>query len=105
MSTTSNALLAIGYGPLSVPPGSVVDHILVTASGAATGPQPSQSVAPGVPTVTFAGLAPDTYTFSAQAFPASGVGYGTPAAVNLVVVPPVTSVTIQVPSTLSASQP
>jgi hypothetical protein len=103
MSTTQNGVLAISYVSFVAPAGSVVDHILVTAKAAVVSSPPSQSVPPGTTTVTFSNLTPDTYTFTAQAFPASGAGYGTAVSTTLVVTG--TTVTLQVPGTLVATQP
>ena len=36
-------------------------------------------------TVTFSNLTPDTYTFTAQAFPATGAGFASPVTATLVV--------------------
>lgn len=103
MSTTQNAVLTVAYTSFTAPAGSVVDHISVTCVGATTGAQTPQQVAPGTASVTFSNLAPDTYTFTAQAFPATGAGYGSPVSTTLVVVS--TTVTLQIPGTLSATQP
>lgn len=104
MATTQNADLSIAYVDFTAPAGSVVDHIKVTAQGSASGaPVVSQSVAPGTAAVTFTNLAPDTYTFTAQAFSASGAGFGSPVSTTLVV----TSITVvlQIPGSVSAVQP
>ena len=84
------------------PTGSVVDHILVTLTGTNSVNNQSQSVAPSTATVTFSTVAADTYTVSAQAFPATGAGYGT-----AVVSAPVTStgpvtITLSLPASVSA---
>lgn len=104
MSTTQNAVLSIGYVSFTAPAGSVVDHVTVTATAAnpANSP-PNQSVPPGTTSVTFANLTPDTYTFSVQAFPASGPGFG--SAVSTTIVVTGTTVVLQIPGTLSATQP
>jgi hypothetical protein len=104
MPTTQDAQLTIAYVAFTAPPGSVVDHITVTADAAtpANSP-PNQSVPPGTTSVVFSSLTPDTYTFTAQAFPASGPGFGTPVSTTLVVTG--TSVTLQIPGTLTAVQP
>lgn len=105
MSTTQNADLVLSYVSLTAPAGSVVDHIEVsaTATNAANNP-PSQSIPPGQTTVTFASLNPDTYTFSAQAFPATGAGFGAPVTATLTIVSTAT-VTLSVPGTITATQP
>ena len=104
MSTTQNAVLTVAYVSFTAPPGSVVDHVTVTAaaSNPANSP-PNQSVPPGTASVTFNNLTPDTYTFTAQAFPASGPGFGTPVSTTLTVTG--TTVTLQIPGTLTATQP
>ena len=104
MSTTQNAVLTIGYVSFTAPAGSVVDHITVTCAAAnPANNQPAQSIPPGTTSVTFSNLTPDTYTFQAQAFPASGTGFATAVSTTLVVTG--TTVVLQVPGTLSAAQP
>jgi hypothetical protein len=104
MPTTQNAQLTIAYVPFSAPPGSVVDHVTVaaTASNPANNP-PAQSVPGDTTSVTFTNLTPDTYTFVVQAFPQSGPGFGSPVQATLVITG--TSVTLQIPGTLDATQP
>ena len=104
MPSTQNAVLAIGLVPFIAPIGSSVDHITVTAvaSNPANSP-PAQSLPGNATTCTFTNLAPDTYTFSAQSFPSTGAGYGSPVTTTLVVVSD--TVTIQIVGQLSASQP
>lgn len=104
MSNTQDALVAITYVPFQAPMGSTVDHITVSAvaSNTANNP-PSQDVVPGTPTVTFSNLAPDTYTFSAQAMAADGTGFSVPVTVTLTITS--SSVTLQVPGTITATQP
>jgi hypothetical protein len=105
VSTTQNALVGIAYGDLTAAAGSVVDHVLVTATASNPANSPaSQSVAPGTATVTFASLNPDTYTITAQAFPASGAGFGTPVSTTIAITA-VATVTLSVPTSLSATQP
>lgn len=104
MSTTQNAVLTLGYVSFTAPTGSVVDHVTIIAVAAdPTHNPPSQSVPPGTTTVTFSNLAPDTYTFTAQAFPASGPGFGSAVSTTLVVTG--TTVVLQIPGTLTATQP
>ena len=103
MSSTQNGVLTITYTSFTAPAGSVVDHIVVTATGAIVGALPPQSVPPGTTSVTFSNMVPDTYTFTAQAFPATGSGYGTAVSTTLTVV--ATTVTLSVPGALSATQP
>lgn len=104
MATTQNAVLTITYVNFTAPAGSVVDHIMLTAVAAnPANSQPAQSVPPGTATVTFNNLTPDSYTFSAQAFPASGPGFGTPVSTTFTVTG--TTVTLQIPGTLDVSQP
>lgn len=105
--TTQNAALALVYADQAgFPAGSVVDHITVTATAAnpANSPAP-QSVPPGTVQVTFPNLAPDDYTFTAQAFPATGPGFGSPATASLTIVGVSQTVSLSLPATLSASQP
>lgn len=104
MSTTQNAVLTIGYVSFTAPIGSTVDHIEVTATAAnpANSPPP-QSVAPGDTSVTFTNLTPDTYTFTVQAMPASGPGFGTPVSATFTITS--TTVTLQIPGSLDVSQP
>jgi hypothetical protein len=104
MSTTQDADLSLTYGPFTAPAGSVVDHIVVTATASvpANSPPP-QNIAPRTATVTFSNLTPDTYTFTAQAADASGNLFGTPATTTLAIT--ATTVTLQVPSAITATQP
>lgn len=104
MSTTQNAVLDITLGAFTAPTGSVVDHITIVATAAtpANSP-PNQSVPPSTTTVTFSNLTPDTYTFTAQAFPASGPGFGSAVSTTLVVTG--TTVTLQIPVAITATQP
>lgn len=104
MSTTQNAVLSVTYVDFVAPAGSVVDHVTITAtaSNPANSP-PNQSVPPGTASVTFSNLTPDTYTFTAQAFPSSGPGFGSAVSTTLVVTG--TTVTLSIPGTLSATQP
>lgn len=103
-SPLASAVVSVSYAVVDgFPPGSVVDHILVTCVGASTGAQPSQTVPPGTTTATFTALAPDTYTFTAQGFPAAGAGFGTAVSTTLTVTAPAT-VSLNLPSTLSAAQ-
>lgn len=104
MSTTQNAVLSIAYVSFTAPAGSVVDHVTISATAAnpANSP-PNQSVPPGTASVTFSNLTPDTYTFSVQAFPASGPGFGSAVSATLVVTG--TTVTLQIPGTVTATQP
>jgi len=108
ISQTQNAVAAIAYAdsPATYPPGSVVDHIAVTATGSAPGNTTpvSQSVAPGTASVTFASLTPDTYTITAQAFPASGAGYGTPVSASITITA-VSDISLSLPSAITLSQP
>lgn len=104
MSTTENAVLTIDYVAFTAPAGSVVDHIIIAATAENPANSPAnQAVAPGTTSVTFDNLTPDTYTFTAQAFPATGPGYSSPVSTTLVVTS--TSVVLQIPGTLSAVQP
>lgn len=104
MSTTENAVLTWPLVDFIAPAGSVVDHITVTAvaSNPANSP-PDQTVAATATTVTFSNLTPDTYTFTAQSFPATGPGFGTASSTTLVVTG--TTVTLQIVGALSATQP
>ena len=104
MPTTQNAEITIAYVAFTAPPGSVVDHITIIAQASnPANSQPAQSLPPGTTTATFSNLTPDTYTFSCQAFPASGPGFGSAVSTTLVVTG--TSVTLQIPGTLTAVQP
>jgi hypothetical protein len=104
----SNVVLTPTLGPVSgFPAGSAVAALLIVgvANTAANSP-PSQTVPPGATSVTFQNLAADTYAFSATPVDANGnaltaPGYSVPS-VN-VVVPVAQSVTLTVPTSLSAS--
>lgn len=98
-------VISISLVPLTVPAGTVVDHITVTVTGSAAGNTTpvSQSVPAGTTSVTFTSLPADTYTATAQAFPATGAGLGTPATGSFTITEPFT-VTVQVPGALSFQQ-
>lgn len=101
----ANAVLSISFGDVpGFPAGSIVDHVLVTASAVDPANSPAaQSVAPATASVTFANLNADTYTFTAQAFPAAGSGFGAPVSVVFTITAPAT-VSLSLPSDMSASQ-
>jgi len=80
------------------PAGSVVDHVVVTATEAA-GASLTQSVAPGTASVTF-DLTPGTWDISAQGFPAVGAGFGKPAVLSGFVVAVPVTVTLSLPSAI-----
>lgn len=104
MSVTQNAAITITYTNFAAPAGSVVDHITVTCLAAnPANNQTPQSVPAGTTALTFNNLVPDTYTFAAQAFPASGPGFGSAVTTTLVVTG--STVTLQIPGTLDATQP
>lgn len=93
----SNAILTGSYVATDgFPPGSVVDHILATITGAAT-PAQSQAVAPGTTTITFAAVAPDTYNFTVAAMDANNNVFGTPSSGSFTVSAS-TTVTLSLPS-------
>ena len=106
MSVTQNIVVTIVYGDVSgFPPGTVVDSVVVSAIAAVPTNTPvSQSVPQGTASVTFSSLNPDTYTVSAQAVAANGVPIG-PAASAVVTVTSAASVTVSLPSTVTAIQP
>lgn len=106
MPTTQNAVVTVTYASQSgFPAGSIVDHITVvaTASNPANSPAP-QSVPPNTASVTFANLTPDVYTIVAQAFPATGAGWGT-AVSTTITITSIATVSLMLPAALSASQP
>jgi hypothetical protein len=100
-----NALISLVYSVIAgFPAGSVVDHILVTVTGATAGATPlSQKLAPDASSVTFANLPADTYTVTAQGFPAIGAGFGTPAGTTFTITAPAT-VSLSLPATVTAAQ-
>jgi hypothetical protein len=107
MATTQNAVVAITYGDVpGFPADAVVDHITVTA----TPKNPANSnvvlsVAEGVATVTLPNLAPDTWTITAQGFPAAGgAGWGVAASATIVIVSTAT-VSLHLPASLVVTQP
>lgn len=106
MPATQNGAISVAYADVpGFPTGSVVDHITVSAvaSNPANSPA-SQSVAPGTPIVTFVNLPADTYVFSAQAFPATGPGFGTAVTASLTITA-LGTVSLSLPSGLTATQP
>ena len=108
MSTTQNAALSIAYNSVAgFPAGSVVDHINValTAKNNTANTPPAKNVAPGTANVTFTGLAPDTYQIAVQAMPATGSGFGTPASGSITITQVNTTISLSLPSTVTATQP
>jgi hypothetical protein len=101
MTTIASVLI----GPVQFPAGSVVDHIVVSATGSAAGNTTpiTQSVpaqtAEGTVSVTF-DLIPDTYILSAVAVDAAGNEFGAPVTFSKVVTSP--SITLLVPTAISA---
>lgn len=106
MSSTQSAVVNIAYAPVAgFPAGSAVATVDVTAVAANPANSPAdQSVAPETPTVTFLNLQPDTYTISAQAFDANGNGFGSPVSVTITITS-VATVSLNLPSAVTASQP
>lgn len=101
--TMATLTSAISYADTpGFPAGSSVDHVLVNLVDAGSGTVvASQSVAPGTGSVSFANIAPGTYTANAQAFPASGAGYGSAVvSAPFTVAAPVT-VTLSLPSAVT----
>jgi hypothetical protein len=103
MPTTQNAVITITDGPLTVAVGVSVASVTVTCTGATTGAQPNVSVTPDATTAEFDNLAPDDYTFTAQAVDNNGNLLGTAATTTLTVT--AISATVQVPVSISAVQP
>ncbi len=97
-STLIPQTLPLALGTVQFPPGSVLDHIVVTATGTSAGNTQSQNIPPqsavGTIEVTFS-LAPDTYTFSAVGVDASGNDFGAPVTCQRTVTAP--TVTLIVP--------
>lgn len=105
-STPQSVSASIVIGPVQFPAGSVVDHIVVSATGSAAGNTtpltqnvPAQTAEGTVP-VTFS-LIPDTYVLSAVAVDAGGNAFGAPATFTKVVSAPA-DVTLLVPTAISA---
>jgi hypothetical protein len=102
----ANEVGAITYADVpGFPAGTVVDHILVTATDAAippVNPMLTQSVPEGTATVTFTGIAFGAYTFSVQAETAAGQPLGTAVTGKFTVVAPV--VTLSLPATAVFTQ-
>lgn len=105
-----NAALTLGYGQVSgFPAGSAVASILLAAVGAlpANATPVTQQVAPGTASVTFSSLPADTWTFSATPLDANNnaltaSGYSVPTGSVTLTAP--STVTLSVPTTLSATQ-
>ena len=98
-----NALLAILYSDVpGFPAGSAVSHIVASITGAVT-PVQTQTVAPGAPSVTFASVPADTYTYSVAGVDSAGNTYGTAVTGTFTVTAPAT-VTLSLPSAVTASQ-
>jgi hypothetical protein len=99
-----NATCTITYALVpGFPAGSVIDHIKVTCVGATTGSTTTPlQLAPGAATAVFASLAPDTYTFTAQGFPATGAGFGTAVSATLTISTAAT-VSLSLPASMTAA--
>ena len=106
MPTTQNAVVTIAYSDVpGFPADAAVDHITVTCAGSnPANSARAQAVPPSTATVTFANLTPDTYTISAQGFPATGAGYGTAVSTTLTIKSTAT-ISLSLPATLTAAQP
>ena len=104
MSTTQNAVVAIVDGPLTVPANTVVASVTVTCTGATVGPQPPVSVSATATQAEFDNLPADTYTFTAQAVDQNGNLLGTAVTAQFVITS-VTPITVQVPVSISVTQP
>jgi hypothetical protein len=95
-----NALASISYAPVEgFPVGSVVDHIVVTITGANT-PAQTQNVAPGTGVVDFANVPADSYGFSVAAVDAAGNTFGTAVTGTFTITAPQT-VTLSLPSAVT----
>jgi len=101
-----NALLAIAYALVpGFPAGSVVANIVATITGSASGnttPQ-SQTVAPGTASVTFAGVAADTYTYSVGAVDANNNTLGTAVTGSFTITAPST-ISLNLPASVTVTQ-
>jgi len=96
-----NAILSILYADVpGFPAGSVVATISATLTGATT---ITQTGAPGAVSIEFANVAADTYAYSVVAEDASGNKFGSPVMGTIVITAPAT-VTLSLPSTVSATQ-
>jgi hypothetical protein len=103
-----NLVLAVAYAPVSgFPAGSAVNVIQATVTGTAAGnTTPIVQTAPdGTGAFTFPLTVADTYTYTVEALDASTPPntYGTPVTGSFVVTAP-TTVTLTLPSTVTASQ-
>ena len=99
-----NLVETIQYAP-SAPtfaPGTVVDHVVCTITGAVT-PAVSQSVAPLTASVVFSNVPADTYTLSVQAVDAAGNLLGTAVTGTFVITAPA-NISLNLPSAVSAAQ-
>ena len=98
----STAAITIAYAEVpGFPPGSAVDHILITLTDAA-GTALSSSAPPGAGSATFENLAAGDYTVRAQAMAADNSALGVAASATFNVPAPAT-VTLSLPSTVSAT--
>jgi hypothetical protein len=107
VSVTQNIQCAIVYGDVAgFPTGTVVDHVIVSATAATVVNSPApQTVPPGTAAVTFSGLNPDTYTVSAQAIAADGTPIGPAASVVVTVTSAVVTVSLSIPASIAVTQP
>jgi hypothetical protein len=99
----SSATLTITYANVAgFPAGSVVDHIKVTCTGTTTGVQPVLSLPSSTASATYTVPGPDTYTFTAQGFPLTGGGFGTPVSATLTITSG-TTVSLSLPAAMTVS--
>lgn len=102
--TDSVASITYALSAPTFPAGTVVDHIAVSISDPALSPPVSvtQNVAPDTASVTFANVAPGTYTASAVAQDATGAALGVAVTVSFTVSAPAT-IALSLPSAISVA--
>ena len=102
----SNAFLAVAYAPVpGFPAGTTVASISATITGQAAGNTTPilQTGAPGVSSIEFVNVVPDTYTYSVVAVTADGNPLGTAVTGTFTITAP-TTVSLSLPSAVSVTQ-
>ena len=102
----TDSVVSITYADSAAtfPAGTVVDHIVVSIADTAASPPVlvSQNVPAATATVTFANVAPGTYTATAQAVDATGAALGAAATATFTVAAPAT-ISVSLPASVSVA--
>lgn len=95
------ALIAVAFASVpGFPPGTTIDHLQATLSGAADS---SQSVPPDATSLVFDNLPAGGYSISLVAIGSDGANLGTPATTTFTLTD-TSSISLSLPATLTATQ-